>query len=661
MPYTEYTIPMNGTVLVNGVLWGRNGDDIGPLFPMATLALRWDSSRAYDFTSKDPDMASGRSLTLQGNGANGWYDLWRGSENDLPENISLLGLNFFEARVIYTLRNGCEYYAAVEFRCDPVATMAAVREVATVDRVTIEAQGPVVGDTYLVTSGNPNVWESGQVVTWNGAGWDMGIPADGTVIQVVDNGNYWVVSSGQVVPIIPPLHKTPDEEGLGFTLVSMYPSVNAGRGRRIKVTAMVGGDEVTLYHGDEEYFAAPRHFDIGAYSSIAAVYDDGPCAWVVEIVEDASVLPGPPQGNLNGPVYAVRIDTEGRVVLGGAFGAWTLPLLSMLRITRLLPDLSPDTKYVSNTGTGLNSYSYAVEIDALGRSVVGGEFTTINGTPSNRLARILPDGTPDTTLDIGSGFEGDLPVWVYGIAIASDGTIICVGRFSVYNGTPAVQIVALSPDGNIETSWDFGTGFNGSMHDIILCANGDIVVAGSFTTYNSIALIPSTPGLRHVVRLHPDGSVNMTFGLEVAFNGMVSSVIELPDGRFIMAGLFTTYNGQPAKHVAVIRPDATLDMPVQLVFNSSPDIGHNNRVLYDPVDDKIYLAGTNTINGPSEANRVMRFRMDGTRDTGFRIGSGTTGEVTTMRIDPISRTLVACGNFTSFNNQPRHHVVRLSI
>ena len=47
------------------------------------------------------------------------------------------------------------------------------------------------------------------------------------------------------------------------------------------------------------------------------------------------------------------------------------------------------------TGTGFNDYVYAVAVQADGKVLVGGNFTSYNGTSGqNRLIRLNADGSP---------------------------------------------------------------------------------------------------------------------------------------------------------------------------------------------------------------------------------------------------------------------------
>ncbi len=64
-----------------------------------------------------------------------------------------------------------------------------------------------------------------------------------------------------------------------------------------------------------------------------------------------------------------------------------------------------------------NVQTVAVQSD--GKVVIGGLFTSYNGTSRNYIARINADGSLDTSFNRGTGTNG----WVYTTALQSDGSI----------------------------------------------------------------------------------------------------------------------------------------------------------------------------------------------------------------------------------------------
>ena len=63
-----------------------------------------------------------------------------------------------------------------------------------------------------------------------------------------------------------------------------------------------------------------------------------------------------------------------------------------------------------------------------GQILVGGSFTTLNGTARNNIGRLNPDGTLDTAFDPGAGGL------VHALVVQADGKILAGGSFTVLGG-----------------------------------------------------------------------------------------------------------------------------------------------------------------------------------------------------------------------------------
>src|SRR5690606_31164656 len=95
-----------------------------------------------------------------------------------------------------------------------------------------------------------------------------------------------------------------------------------------------------------------------------------------------------------------------------------------------------------------------------GRILVGGGFTTYNDTIQNRITRLNVNGGIDTSFNTGTGFPGGA---IMAIALQPDGKILVGGSFTSYNGTIRNNLIRLNADGSLDTSFAVGTGFNSSV------------------------------------------------------------------------------------------------------------------------------------------------------------------------------------------------------
>src|SRR5690606_21573023 len=97
-------------------------------------------------------------------------------------------------------------------------------------------------------------------------------------------------------------------------------------------------------------------------------------------------------------------------------------------------------------------------------------------------------------------------------------------------------------------------GLTASVSALAPLSNGKLVIAGSFTAYNGI----STP---RMARLNSDGSLDTSFApTGTGLGAAVTAMVALSNGQFLVGGSFTTYNtATTRRYVARINADGTLD------------------------------------------------------------------------------------------------------
>lgn len=146
------------------------------------------------------------------------------------------------------------------------------------------------------------------------------------------------------------------------------------------------------------------------------------------------------------------------------------------------PDLplSIDDTFASS---GFDNTIFASVAQPDGKVIVGGSFISYNGMTANRIIRLNPDGSRDTSFVAGTGFNGT----VYALALQPDGKILAGGSFTNYNGTAANLLIRLNTDGSFDTSFSAGTTFDSVsfVRSIIVYLNGKIVAGGSFNSHSS--------------------------------------------------------------------------------------------------------------------------------------------------------------------------------
>jgi len=234
-------------------------------------------------------------------------------------------------------------------------------------------------------------------------------------------------------------------------------------------------------------------------------------------------------------------------------GSFTTPKNRILRIT----NNSVNATFSTNIGTALNGTTWPQSNVIIGSIVFfGGDFTQFNGSSANRIIGLNFDGTIATSFNYGTGFNG----WTY-YFLEHNNLLYVGGLFTEYNGTstparfvalnlngtvantfpnltignngvfgidrlgdkwvlcgtftaPTNRILMIDNDGNIDTNFNVGTGFNAHVRQVKVFRN-KIYCVGDFTDYNGVAV-------SRAIVLNEDGSVFNTLG---TFNNNLRNVL----------------------------------------------------------------------------------------------------------------------------------------
>jgi uncharacterized delta-60 repeat protein len=207
------------------------------------------------------------------------------------------------------------------------------------------------------------------------------------------------------------------------------------------------------------------------------------------------------------------------------------------RIARLNSDGSIDATF--NVGSGFNSYPYSISVQNDGKILIGGNFTTYNGTSINRILRLNSDGSLDASFTPGAGASN----LVYSTFVQTDGKIIIGGNFTSYNGTSRSKIARLNADGTLDATFNPGSGFNNIVYSANSQSDGKVIVSGTFTTFNGTAR-------SRIACLNSDGTLNTNFNPGSGAGNTVFANAIHSDNSIAIGGSFTTYNGTARVRVA---------------------------------------------------------------------------------------------------------------
>ncbi len=304
---------------------------------------------------------------------------------------------------------------------------------------------------------------------------------------------------------------------------------------------------------------------------------------------------------------------------------------------------SLDTSF--SVGTGFNADVWATEVQADGKAVIGGEFTSYNGVSRNRIARLNQDGTLDTTFNPGAGVFGE---YVNMLAVQADGKIVIAGAFNKYNNITRNNVARLNSDGSLDTTFSTTASTNSAVYAVAVQADGKVIIGGAFTAVGGLSY-------GHLARLNVDGSVDTSF-IDPAINEWIATIAIQADGKILIGGTFTSVAGQSSNAVARLNTDGTLDS----TFVTGAGLNNTTYHLVLQEDGKALIGGAFTQYNGVNRSGIVRLNTDGSLDTGFDPGTGISGSYV-YSIATAKNRIIIGGGFSSYNGVAATNVARLTM
>src|SRR5437762_779239 len=263
-----------------------------------------------------------------------------------------------------------------------------------------------------------------------------------------------------------------------------------------------------------------------------------------------------------------------------------------------------------------------------------------------RAAAPTPTPTPgqlDTTFVPAPGTNDAVNV----VIPQPDGKVVAAGRFTFANTVFRNRIARFNFDGSLDTSFDPGTGADGEIIAAVLQSDGRIIVAGRFTSFN---------GFTHngICRLNADGSVDQTFGLGNGINNAALALALQSDGRIIVGGQFSQIDLTQRFNLARLNSDGSVDLSFDPGNGPNGDV---NAIIIQP-DGRILIGGTFIgYNGVSRGG-VVRVLGNGALDPSFDSGVGTGGNVFALALQHNGQ-IVLGGRFAQYSGTNRTFIARV--
>lgn len=273
-------------------------------------------------------------------------------------------------------------------------------------------------------------------------------------------------------------------------------------------------------------------------------------------------------GVANNTVYTMAQQPDGKVVIGGGFTS--INSIRRNHIARLNANGTLDTTF--DVGVGADNEVDYIALQPDGKMIIVGYFSHFN-SEYRSAARLNPDGSLDPSftftggtfvkkiivqpdgkiLMVGSGIRrlnpdgtdddtfvrNASPVSARDATLLPDGRMLISGSFSQIDGQTIYNVARLMPDGSLDPTFSTGTGPDSGVAAVASQADGKVIIAGYFRSYNNAPV--SAP----VIRLNMDGSLDTTFSAPATASSTdyITAMIVQPDGHVIISGYFNIYAG----------------------------------------------------------------------------------------------------------------------
>ena len=303
-------------------------------------------------------------------------------------------------------------------------------------------------------------------------------------------------------------------------------------------------------------------------------------------------------------------------------------------LVRLFADHSIDDSFHPDPNNLVN----AIALQADGRMLVAGAFTTIGGVGRAGLARLAADGSVDPGFD--SGAQG-----IYALAVQADGSILVGGCFTTI-GSPAAShaipyLARLHADGSVDTG--YVPNVDHCVHSIALSSDGSAVIGGEFGTVGNMARV-------RIARVLASGALDTSFDPGSGASGSVQAIVVQPDGKILVGGEFDRFAGNAAGGLVRLAPSGTVDAGFA-AFRPGSLVA-----LALQADGKVLAAGGFYMTATLPYTGLIRMNADGCGDAGF---PATDEFIQSLAAQADGRVAMA-GQFTAILGQARTNLAFLS-
>jgi uncharacterized delta-60 repeat protein len=346
----------------------------------------------------------------------------------------------------------------------------------------------------------------------------------------------------------------------------------------------------------------------------------------------------------HGVIDSIAVQADGRILLGGSFfQLFPLggPAIARNRMARVEVDGRVDRTLSLNL-VGPVSPPGSVTATAVqpdGKILIGGQFTKVLGVTRNRMARLNTDGTLDTVFDPNVAAGTLFDPFVRAIAVQPDGKILIGGFFDVVGGQTRNYIARLDPTTGAPDS--FNPNANTDVLTIVVQADGKVLAGGGFENIGGQAR-------RGLARL--DAATGMADSFDAQANGPTITIAPQADGKMLVGGNFTIIGGQPRNRIA------RLDPLTGLADSFNPNAGDSVYAIVVQADGKIVVGGWFSGIGGQGRNRIAR--LDSSTGLADAFNPDVDLPVDSIVLQANGKILLG-GRFRHVGGAVRNHIARV--
>jgi len=247
---------------------------------------------------------------------------------------------------------------------------------------------------------------------------------------------------------------------------------------------------------------------------------------------------------LNGLGECLGIQTDGKIIIGGAFT--TVNGVTRNHVARLNTDGTLDIAF----NPDINGDCYALVVRPNDRIIIGGAFTTVSGSIRNYIARLDSNGVLDGTFN--QSLNGACRIITLQNTIDHANWMVIAGDFTEIAGEARQYVARLDADGELDAS--FAPVLDAPVLSICVKVDDTILIGGEFTTVD-------TELHGHIAQFLAVGTLDDSF-VTYCNDNVTSIAVRESDDKIIICGDFDYVNSKSTNNNVRLNSDGTLDQGV---------------------------------------------------------------------------------------------------